>query len=606
MPTRTVEFRFATGLKRSIFRNARLAGSWDRAGRYSDQWTESPMIERLGADGCPVFTATIQLDLADGGKTFKWGVVLDGPQGANFWGIPTEVQDVNSSERHRAFRLKDVEPQVERHYLTYCRRLGANKQVASPSARPDLRFAVWAPNAQAVDVVFGHRRQGYIADDGTGIDRSRPAISLTRQAEGIWESPPQPNFAAFEGLPYMYRMQNAQGATVFRTDIFSRLQIGRGSFDPGGKPLPATETSRTLDGTVSCSLVVDPDTILRSFVPGSSTPGPRVPIEEFWASEFTPGRSVPSRVEDLVIYELHIGSLGFGRPRAGNLTDAIRFLDHLEALGVNAVELLPMAEFKGTTGWGYGDSHHFVIESSAGGRDQYRRFVRECHRRGIAVIQDVVYNHYDPGAERAQWQYDSAAPDENIYYWYEGRSSDYAFREGGYVDNGSSGWAPRYWEEVVRQQFISSAAFLVEEMHVDGLRVDLTQALHRDNALHANGQSLGNANIFGQKLLREWSRTLRMIRPNVMLIAEDHTGWDGVTSSPAVGGLGFDATWYADFYHNLIGDQGEGGGRARLLKQAGLGGDEPLAIDTFAGRLYDSHADKVVYHESHDEAGNAA
>jgi len=265
-----------------------------------------------------------------------------------------------------------------------------------------------------------------------------------------------------------------------------------------------------------------------------------------------------------------------------------------------------MAEFKGTTAWGYGDSHHFVIESSAGGRDQYRRFVRECHRRGIAVIQDVVYNHYDPSAERAQWEYDSTAPEQNIYYWYEGRPSDYSFTEGGYVDNGSSGWAPRYWEEVVRQQFISSAAFLVEEMHVDGLRVDLTQALHRDNALHADGRSLGHANVFGQKLLREWSRTLRMIRPNVMLVAEDHTEWDGVTKSPAAGGLGFDATWYADFYHHLIGDQGDGAGKARLLKQAGLGGNEPLGLDAFAGRLYDSRSNKVVYHESHDEAGNAA
>ena len=63
------------------------------------------------------------------------------------------------------------------------------------------------------------------------------------------------------------------------------------------------------------------------------------------------------------------------------------------------------------------------------------------------------------------------------------------FPDGGYLDNGSSGYTPRFWEEVVRQQFISSAAFLIEEMHVDGLRVDLTQAIHRDNALHADGRS---------------------------------------------------------------------------------------------------------------------
>ena len=256
--------------------------------------------------------------------------------------------------------------------------------------------------------------------------------------------------------------------------------------------------------------------------------------------------------------------------------------------------------------WGYGDSHHFCIESSAGGRDKYRHFVRECHRRGIAVIQDVVYNHYDPEAERAEWQYDSTAPEQNIYYWYEGHPSDYPFPDGGYLDNGSTGYTPRFWEEGVRQQFISSAVFLVEEMHVDGLRVDLTQAIHRDNALHADGRSIGNANIFGQKFLREWSRTLHMIRPTAMLIAEDHTEWDAVTKPPAQGGLGFDARWEVAFYHNLIGDSDMAGDQARLLKRAGFGGNEPLPMDWFSGALYSSRYNQVVFHESHDEAGNSS
>ena len=111
----------------------------------------------------------------------------------------------------------------------------------------------------------------------------------------------------------------------------------------------------------------------------------------------------------------------------------MRFIDHLRQLGVNAVELLPLAEFGGTLGWGYGNTHHLCIESSAGGRDKYRHFVRECHRRGIAVIQDVVYNHYDNDAERAEWQYDSTAPEDNIYYWYEGRPSDYSSPDHGYL-----------------------------------------------------------------------------------------------------------------------------------------------------------------------------
>jgi 1,4-alpha-glucan branching enzyme len=280
-------------------------------------------------------------------------------------------------------------------------------------------------------------------------------------------------------------------------------------------------------------------------------------------------------------------------------------LPHLTDLGVNAVELLPLCEFSGAFGWGYGDSHYFTIESSAGNRDQYKHFIRECHRRGIAVIQDVCYNHFDSNASRDEWQYDSESPDQNIYYWYEGKPSDYQDAAGGYVNNGSSGYAPRYWEEPVRHLFVSSAAAFVDEFHIDGFRVDLTQAIHRDNTLNVpNAPTLGNANLFGQKLLREWSRTLQMIRPDVMLIAEDYTGWDAVTKLPEAGGLGFGATWFASFYHNLIGDADSANGKARLIKTAGYGGDGPLDMEQFSGDLYASRYNKIVYNESHDEAGN--
>ncbi|MCC6697119.1 MAG: alpha amylase C-terminal domain-containing protein [Candidatus Hydrogenedentes bacterium] len=601
----SVKFQFITGLRRMPFRNARLRGSWDGSGRYSDTWTEHPMQVARGEDGCSIFEYSISLDSADQDKVFKWGVCLDGPQGSNSWGIPTEVKDINSTERYRVFRIRGgATPQVERYYLTYCRRLGANKHYAAGSNSPGLRFAVWAPNARSVEVVFGFPDNGYIADDGSGIDPAQPVVTLRRSADGVWEGGPQGDFRAFMGLPYMYRIRNAQDRIVYRTDIFSRSQIGKGDKNPSNGGWPGTV--ETLDGTVSCSTVIDPDVVRKDFA--SAAPGQPpslIPEEEFWATEFNPDLPVPNHVEDLVIYELHVGSLGFGKARSGDLGDALEFLDHIAGLGVNAIELMPMAEFNGRNSWGYGNSHYLCIESSAGGRDKYRHFVRECHRRGIAVIQDVVYNHYAPDVSRAEWHYDSDAHEQNIYYWYEGRSSDHPFPDGGYLDNGSSGFAPRYWEEVVRQQFISSAAFLIEEMHVDGLRVDLVQAIHRDNALHANGHSIGSANIFGQKLLREWSRTLRMIRPAVMLIAEDHTGWDAITKAPAQGGLGFDATWEVAFYHSLIGDSDMSGDRARLLKHAGFGGNEPLHMDWFAGLLYASQYRRVVFHESHDEAGNA-
>jgi 1,4-alpha-glucan branching enzyme len=596
-----VRFRYLTGLKRRIFRNARLTGSWDGAGRLSQVWSETPMSAGTAEDGCPCFTATVQLDEAELGSRFRWGVRLDAPGAANVWGIPTEVNDMRSAERFREFTLTAAPASRQQEfYFTYARRLGARKVFAGAGAAPGLRFAVWAPNANSIEVVFGKLANGYIADDGDGIDAARPVLALAKGADGIWQSAVVPDFSAFEGVPYMYRLKNAQGEIVYRTDIFSRNQIGRGGTDPGGQHFAGTPA--TLDGAKSCSLVQSLETVARDF---DDPAGPRITESQFWAHEFTPGVAVPSRIEDLIVYELHVNALGASHAGPGTLKDAMNLLPYLADLGVNAVELLPMSESSGAFGWGYGDSHHFTIESSAGGRDQYKHFVRECHRQGIAVIQDVCYNHYDFSAARAEWQYDSSAPEQNIYYWYEGRSADYRAPDGGYVDNGSTGFAPRYWEEVVRHVFVSSAAAFVEEFHVDGLRVDLTQAIHRDNVLHADGRGLPNANLFGQKMLREWSRTLRLIKPSVMLIAEDHTGWDGVTQLPEAGGLGFGATWFASFYHNLIGDSDMAGGRARLIKTAGQGGDGPLDIEQFAAALFTSQFDKVVYHESHDEAGNA-
>ena len=604
MATVAVQFLYLTGLKRQIFRNGRLSGSWDPQGRRSAAWTEVPMKAIIAEDGCPGFSATVLLDITEIGKDFQWGVRLDTPAAANVWGIPTEVPSAERVDRLRSFKLAPVRgSQQERFFFTYARRLGARK-VFSHGHRinPALRFAVWAPNAQKVEVVFADKTRGYIDDQGKGIDPMRPVLRLTKQAEGIWESEILPGYDSYEGLAYMYRIQNAQGRIVYRGDLFSRVQAGRGAVDPktgnwNGDPA-------TLEGTKSCSLIMSLDTVSRDFETLSEQSPVRIPEAEFWTDEFTPGLTVPTRVEDLIIYELHIGSLGYGSPGPGNLSHAMALLPHLSDLGVNAVELLPMSEFSGI-GWGYGDSHHFVIEATSGGRDQYKHFIRECHRRGIAVIQDVVYNHWDGNAERAQWQFDSEAPEQNIYYWYEGRSSDYSFPEGGYVDNGSSGFSPRYWEEMVRHVFVSSAAAFLEECHVDGLRVDLTQAMHRDNALHADGRGVGSANQYGAKTLREWSRTLRLIRSNVMLIAEDHSDWELITQVPELGGLGFDATWFAAFYHNLIGDSDMAGGRARLLKYAGLGDGRDLDLSQFASVLNSSQYNKVVYHESHDEAGNA-
>jgi 1,4-alpha-glucan branching enzyme len=635
-----IPFVYATGIKREIFRNLRLIGSWDASGRFSKQWSvAAPMDLTVLEDGCPGYTATVQFDDSEAAKTFCWGVRLDAPRQPDIWGIPTEVQDRFSQDRSRSFVLT---PQAgeQRYYFTHCRRLGAQKLIGKDSGSSGIHFGVWAPNAAKVEVVFGKfdpalgtNNTGYISDDGAGIDTTvgeHGAFPMIKGSDGMWYTAPGAPFDSFtpwDHKPYMFRVTKDDGQVAYRTDLYSRCQIGKGGTDPKLPPYNGSYNGsyKDLDGTKSCSVVIDPEKATVEFEEGVF---PEIAFEtsdSFWANEFDLSRPLPRRMEDLIIYELHVGSLGFGTSRDGNFGDILgiggapNFLDYLADLGVNTVELMPVLQFEGTDHWGYGNSHPYALEFSAGGRDQLKHVIRECHRRGLAVILDVVFNHYHVDSERAEWGYDSSQPQKNLYYWYEGQPSDYpAYEEaarrdpqknppgqGGYLDNFSTGYGPRFWEESLRKWFIGSTVALAEEFHVDGFRVDLPQALYQFNVRHGDGISVPDANAFGAKFLREFTRTVKMVRPECLLIAEDHSGNPFVTESVDAGGLGFDATWYSAFYHHLIGDGNYGSDYARLLYVAGLGDDRPLAMDYFAGALSASGQRKVVYHEDHDDAGNA-
>lgn len=645
-----VNFVYETGIRRDLARKLWLRGNWSN-GRRSEAWTNTPMTAVTGSDGCPAFTATVPFEADQVGKEFTWGAGA-GPTGPDEWLIMTEARDTNRTDRLRSFTLAAGANPDQVYRLSVSRWLGAQKYLPPGGGAGQLRFAVWAPNARKVEVVIGHLwlegnqqsrepfnppgsttqpapvrtiHGGYIADDGDGIlPGNQYTIPMERRPDGVWVSaPPAPLvFKEYDHRPYMYRVTRSDGSVVFRTDIHSRCQIGGGSDDPRGSHF--TGLTMTLDGGKSCSVIVDPDTVTRedmiSAEPDRLWPEAFIESSRFWGGLERParkeGRTYPGRVEDLVIYELHLGALGFGSHRPGTLDDALKLLDYLEKLGVNAVELLPLSEFGGGgQNWGYATSHYYAIEYAGGGRDHFKLFIRECHRRGIAVVMDVVYNHYAHDADRAQWLYDTTDHGNNCYYWYEGRPDHYPDFDshvepgrrgtGGYVDNMSTAFAPRYHEEIVRKTFVSSAVALIEEFHIDGFRVDQTTSIHAYNVLHAdNRRPVGAANAFGGKLLREFGRTLRAIRPDIMLMAEDHSTWDAVVRPVGDGGLGFDSRWYADFYHHLIGDTDKGSDYAKLLFVAGQGDGQPLAMGYFAGALAGTRGRTVVYHESHDEAGN--
>lgn len=599
-----VDFTYYPGLPEVPFDNAWLIGTWTADGRSSDQQTRFPMGKILGEDDCPAFRATVGFDPAEAGRTFRWKIIVDTPGGPNSHGIATETNEPGSSARYRCFTLETATPKQEYH-LSLARRLGANKFRPTGAQILGIRFSVWAPNARKVEVALADPATRYVANDGTGVTALLP---MTRNPEGVWDtdsaaSPALQRYADFVGKPYYFKITRDDGTIAYRTDLYSRLQSGCGNIDPKGERYSGP--ARDLDGAVSASIVVDPDLVCSHF-DGTDPEARMIPAREFWANEFSPLKPLPSRIEDLIIYQLHVGALGFGRPGPGTLADALRFIDHLEALNVNAVQLLPLNEFSGSVGMGYGTTHFFAVEHSAGGRDQFKHFVRECHRRGIAVIMDVVYNHYPPEAERAQWQFDSTSPERNIWYWYEGSSTDYPSPDGGYIDNISSGFAPRFCEEQVRRCFTSSAVALAVEFHVDGFRMDQVTSLHSYAVIHANGHAAEHARIFGIKFLREWNRTLRLIKPSIATHAEDHSLWSQVTAPTSTDGLGFDAFWYADFYHHLVGGSDKGADYAKLLRMCGEGNDLPQGMNLFAGALYASGNRTIVYAAVHDHAGNAA
>ncbi len=268
----TVQFTFHSGIKRKLFRNVRLTGSWNSAGQFSSQWSEIPMATSQDEAGCDAFLASVSFDAAQQGTVFQWGVLADTTATPNTWVIPTEIPDENSDQRHRSFTLRPQDTQ-QHYWFATGRRFGAQKYFTE-SMVPGIRFTIWAPDAQNVEVAFAPfdlasgTPTGYIADDGSGLDLGFGPFPLFPRGAGIWEtdlkkSPALAGFADFQERLYMYRITNEQGVVTYKTDIFSRNQVGRGSTNPAGAHYSGSYLE--LDGIVSCSVVSDPDLVTADF-----------------------------------------------------------------------------------------------------------------------------------------------------------------------------------------------------------------------------------------------------------------------------------------------------------------------------------------------------
>ncbi|MGN9782430.1 malto-oligosyltrehalose trehalohydrolase [Nonomuraea sp. ZG12] len=232
-----------------------------------------------------------------------------------------------------------------------------------------------------------------------------------------------------------------------------------------------------------------------------------------WADHDWKGRDLRGGV----IYELHIGTF----TPEGTFEAAAGKLQHLTELGADFVEIMPVAPVPGTRNWGYDGVDLYAVNHTYGGPDGLKTLVDACHRAGLGVILDVVYNHLGP-------------------------SGNFLHPYGPYF----SGFAGSYWGEavnldgpgsdVVRRYFIDNALQWLRDYHIDGLRLDAVHALHDRRATH---------------LLAELSDEVDALscavgRP-LTLIAESDLNDPRMVRSRDADGLGMTAQWNDDAHHAL-------------------------------------------------------
>ena len=219
-----------------------------------------------------------------------------------------------------------------------------------------------------------------------------------------------------------------------------------------------------------------------------------------------------------VIYEIHIGTF----TKAGTFDSAIERLPYLRDLGITHVELMPVAEFPGDFGWGYDGVGLFAVTSIYGGPDGLKRFVNACHQNGLAVVLDVVYNHFGPVGAYAN-RFGPYLTNKHITPWGDAVN----FEEGG--------------SDEVRRFFIDNALMWFRDFHCDGLRLDATHEYMDRSAIH-----------FMEQLSAAAENMSAVVGRRLILIAESDLNNPDTVRSREAGGYGMDAQWSDDFHHSLF------------------------------------------------------
>lgn len=396
---------------------------------------------------------------------------------------------------------------------------------AIPGAR-GVTFRVWAPHAEQVYAT------------GTFNDWSKTSTPLAREENGYWSTKVP---GAKAGDEYRYMIHTP---VDWKLPPLSRI-------DP---------YARKVTSSIGNGVIHDPK-----------------------AFDWGDDNFHMATGNELVIYEMHVGTFNVkeeGQP--GTLDSAIEKLPYLQKLGINAVEIMPVAEFSGDFSWGYNPAHPFAVESIYGGPDALKRFVKAAHKHGIAVIIDVVYNHFGPG-DLDLWQFDGWSENEKggIYFYNDHRSQ--------------TPWGetrPDYGREEIRQYLRDNALMWLEEYRADGLRWDMIAYI---KSIDGNDDNPANAIPDGWRLMQWINAEIQKLFPGKISIGESMKNNPWVIKDVGAGGAGFNAQWDAEFVHPV--------------RQAVILRDDKLrdlgAVSKAIEHRYDLDVfRRIIYTESHDEVAN--
>jgi len=294
----------------------------------------------------------------------------------------------------------------------------------------------------------------------------------------------------------------------------------------------------------------------------------------------------PPSLASGLIYEIHTGTF----TPEGTFEGVISHLDHLCSLGVTHLELMPVNGFSGNRGWGYDGVNLYAPHEAYGGPQGLKKLVDAAHKKGIAVLLDVVYNHLGPegnylGIFGPYFSKKYASP------WGDAINFDGPFSDG------------------VREFFLDNARMWLADYHMDGLRIDAVHAIFDQSALH-----------FLEELAQVVRKVERETGKSKCVIAESDLNDPRLVRSPEVGGYGLDAQWSDDFHHALHalvtgeskGYYGDFGTLAHLAKALEKTFVYDGVYSPFRKRRHGRSAADVPsrrflgYIQNHDQVGNRA